>query len=196
MNLLDIPHFGRSKNIRLCVKQLVARVHGGILWMDRPVQLDVALIAKITGLPTVDTQPEEYLDNKAREKEIVELVKAQFGTSRGNRGIVLKDINDNATRFTNKLMACKLLRKCRKEEAPTGVIAVVAQCTKGVMFSWAPYLLNQFLVDCRDAQDNGTEFHYSWLIILIALAGWQEPKFSSFLDRKGKCYAARYESLW
>jgi hypothetical protein len=112
MNLLDIPHFGRGKNVGLCVKQLVSHVHGGILWMDRPVQIDVALISKITGLPTFDVQPEEYLDNKVCEKEITELVKAQFGTSRGNRGIVLKDINDNVTRFANKLMACKLLRKC------------------------------------------------------------------------------------
>jgi hypothetical protein len=93
-------------------------------------------------------------------------------------------------------MACKLLRKCRKEEAPTGVIAVVVQCAKGVVLSWAPYLLNQFLIDCRDAQDNGTKFHYSWLLILIALVGWKEPKFSSFLDRKGKCCAVRYETLW
>lgn len=165
--------------------------------MDKPVQLDVALIAKITGLPTVDnTRPEEYLDNKAREKEIAKLVKAQFGTNRGNKGIVLKDINDNATRFANKLMACKLPRKCRKEEAPIGVIAVAAHCAKGVMFSWALYLLNEFLVDCRDVQYNGTEFHYSWLIILIALAGWEEPKLSTFLHRKGKCYAVRYESFW
>jgi hypothetical protein len=92
--------------------------------MDRPVPIDVALISKITGFPTIGTQPEEYLENKAREKEIAEIVKAQFGTNRGNRGIVIKDINDIATRFTNKLMDCKLLRKCRKEEAPTGVIAV------------------------------------------------------------------------
>jgi hypothetical protein len=92
-------------------------------------------------------------------------------------------------------MACKLLRKCRKEEAPTGVITIVAQCAKGVVFSWAPYLLNQFLIDYRDAQDNGTKFHYSWLLIPIALVGWQEPKFSSFLDRKGKCYATCYENL-
>jgi len=67
------------------------------------------------------------LDKKAREKEIVELFKAQFGTSRGNRGIVLRDINDNATRFASKLVACKLLRKCRKEEAPAGVIIVIVQ---------------------------------------------------------------------
>jgi hypothetical protein len=44
--------------------------------MDRPVQIDVALISKITGLPTVDAQPEEYLENKAREKELAEQVKA------------------------------------------------------------------------------------------------------------------------
>jgi hypothetical protein len=90
MNLLDIPHFGCGKNVGLCVKQLVACIHGGILWMDRPVQIDVALISKITGLPTVGAQPEEYLDNKACEKEIIEQVKAQFGTTRGNRGIVHK----------------------------------------------------------------------------------------------------------
>jgi hypothetical protein len=43
------------------------------------------------------------------------------------------------------------------------------------MFSWAPYLLNQFLIDYGDAQ---------------------EPKFSLFVYRKGKCYASRYETLW
>jgi hypothetical protein len=65
--------------------------------MDSPVQQDVALI-----------------DNKAREKEIIELVKEKIDPSKGNMGIVLRDINDNAIRFTSKLMACKLLRKFRK----------------------------------------------------------------------------------
>jgi hypothetical protein len=37
MNLLEIPHFGRGKYVNNCVKQLLALVHGGILWMDRPV---------------------------------------------------------------------------------------------------------------------------------------------------------------
>jgi hypothetical protein len=80
--------------------------------MDRPVQIGVALIAKIIGLPTISARPDEYLDNKAREKEIAEQVKVQFSTTRGNRGIIIKDINDNGTRFTSNFMACKLLRKC------------------------------------------------------------------------------------
>jgi hypothetical protein len=93
-------------------------------------------------------------------------------------------------------MACKLLRKFHKEEAPAGLITIEVHCAKGMMFNWASYLLNQFLLDCYDAQDNGTKFHYSWMIILISLVGWQEPKFSTFLDIMGKCYATRYESLW
>jgi hypothetical protein len=81
MNLLDILHFGRAKNVTLCVKQLVARVHGGIIWMDRLVQINVALISKITGLPTIGAQSKEYLDNKAHENEIAKQVKVQFGTT-------------------------------------------------------------------------------------------------------------------
>jgi hypothetical protein len=82
------------------------------------------------------------LDNKASKKEIAELVKEQFGTKKGNKGIFLRDINNNVERFTNKLMACKVLRRCRKEEAIEGFIIVTAQCVKGVMFIWASYLLN------------------------------------------------------
>jgi hypothetical protein len=51
MNLLDIPHFGHGKHINGCVKQLVSRVHGGILWMDRPVPINVDLIKQLQGYP-------------------------------------------------------------------------------------------------------------------------------------------------
>jgi hypothetical protein len=76
VNLLDIPHFGHGKNVGLCVKQLLARVHGGILWMDNLVPIDVYLIANITGFPTNGINPEDYLENKAKDKEIAKEVKA------------------------------------------------------------------------------------------------------------------------
>jgi hypothetical protein len=72
------------------------------------------LITKIKGLPIVGVKPEEYLDNKSQKKDIIELVKEQFGSNRGNMGIVLRDISDNMTRFPNKLMHCKVLRKCTR----------------------------------------------------------------------------------
>jgi hypothetical protein len=65
MNLLDITHFKCGKNTGLFVKQLLAKVHGGILWMDRPVPIDVAMISNIKRFPTIGAQLEEYLENKA-----------------------------------------------------------------------------------------------------------------------------------
>jgi Ni2+-binding GTPase involved in maturation of urease and hydrogenase len=72
--------------------------------MDKIFYLDVTLITKITELPIVGAQLEKYLDNKACEKETTEIVKTQFHTSRGNKGIVLRDINDEVKRFNTKLM--------------------------------------------------------------------------------------------
>jgi hypothetical protein len=152
MNLLEIPHFGRGKDVNACVKQLLALVHGGILWMDRPVSIDVDLIAEITGFPTDGENPEQYLDDKTKEKSLAEEMKKKYGTERGSRGMIINRISEPTMRLVTKLMACKLLRKCRKEEAPAGVIAAVTQCAKGSLLSWTPYLLNLFLDDCKDAQ--------------------------------------------
>lgn len=114
MNLLGIPHFSRGRDVKVCVKQLLACVHVGFLWMDRPVSIDVKLIAKLIGLLTDEVKPEKYLDEKIKEKSIVEEVKETFGTDRGNRGMIIRNINDPITRFMKNLMACKLLRKCHK----------------------------------------------------------------------------------
>jgi hypothetical protein len=57
MNLLDIPHFGHGKYINICVKKILERVHGGFLWMDRTVPINVDLIVAITSLPTDRERP-------------------------------------------------------------------------------------------------------------------------------------------
>jgi hypothetical protein len=94
-----------------------------------------------------------------------------------------------------KIMACKLLRKCRKEEVSTGVVVVAAQCTEGTKVSWAPYLLNLFMDDCKDAQDLGTKFHYSWLLMLIDIMGWKEPNYTFFATKPKPNIGERYLSL-
>jgi hypothetical protein len=52
MNFLEIPHFGRGKYVNNCVKQLLTVLHGGFLWMDKLVSIDVELISFIIGLPS------------------------------------------------------------------------------------------------------------------------------------------------
>jgi hypothetical protein len=78
-------------------------------------------------------------------------MKKTYGTERGSHRIIIKCISDATTRIPTKIMACKLLRKFHKEEVPAGVVAAVAQCVEGTVLSWAPYLLNLFLEDCKDA---------------------------------------------
>jgi hypothetical protein len=193
--LLEIPHFSRGREVNNYVKQLMAVLHGGFFWLEEPVSIDVELIAFITGLPSNGKNPTQYLDDKTKEKALAEDMKKTYGTERGSRGIIIKQISDATTKMTKKLMACKVLCKFHKEEVPTGVVAVATQCENDTMLSWAPYLLNLFLDECKDAQDLGTEFHYSWMMILITLIGWKEPPYSYLCDRVGCCRTTWYTSM-
>jgi hypothetical protein len=117
----------------------------------------------------------QYLNDKTKEKALAEVMKKTYGTKRGSCVIIIKRTSNAAMRLATKLMACKFLRKCHEEEVPARFVMAAAQCIEGTMFSWAPYLLNLFLEDCRDEHNLGIDFHYSWLLILITLIGWREP---------------------
>jgi hypothetical protein len=77
-------------------------------------------------------------------------MKKKYDTNRGIRGIIIKWINNVATQLGAKILACKLLRKCHKDEVLAGVIAVAAQCVEGTFMILAPYLSNLFQIDCKD----------------------------------------------
>jgi hypothetical protein len=53
-------------------------------------------------------------------------MKERYGTERGSHGTIIKIISDATTRMATKLMACKLLLKCQKEEVPEGVVTVAS----------------------------------------------------------------------
>ena len=70
-------------------------------------------------------------------------------------------------------------------------------CAEGYTYNWSAYLAREFLEDVRDAQEKGRPFHYSWLLILIALVGWKEPTEAQFVEvNPGRPEALRYASLW
>jgi hypothetical protein len=48
--------------------------------------------------------------------------------------------------------------------------------------NWAKYLVNQLELDCKEARDQGYEFHFSWLLILIAFIAWKMQEGATFLD--------------
>ena len=114
MKLLDIPHFRCGKNIKKCLKQILVRVHIGILWMDSPMPINIDLIAVITGLPTDGEKTKQYLEDKTKAKAISDEIKEKYGIERVNIGIKINDINDPVTRFATIFLDFKLMRKCRK----------------------------------------------------------------------------------
>jgi len=50
LNLLEVPHLNREKYVNKCVKKLLVVLHGGFLWLDEPVSINVELISFIIGL--------------------------------------------------------------------------------------------------------------------------------------------------
>lgn len=55
--------------------------------------------------------------------------------------------------------------------------------------------MNLFLDDSQETRNLGKKFHYSLLIILIALIGWKEPPYCHFCERIGYFRTALYTSL-
>jgi hypothetical protein len=132
---LKLPYFGRGQYATACVKKLLAVIHGGDIWLDKPIPITIELIAQITVLPIRGMDPALILDDKSKEKALAEEMKKKYGTARGTRGIMIKRINNAATQLGANILACKFLRKCRKDEVPAGVIAVATQCAKGASMS-------------------------------------------------------------
>jgi len=63
--------------------------------------------------------------------------------------------------------------------------------------NWASYLINEMEKDCREVQDQGYEFYFSWFLILIAFVAWQMLIGVTFLEVElSELLAARFSTLW
>jgi hypothetical protein len=63
--------------------------------------------------------------------------------------------------------------------------------------NWAKYLVNQVELDCCESQDQGYEFHFSWLLILIAFVAWEMFEGATFPDIEPfDSLVANFTTLW
>jgi hypothetical protein len=44
LNVMNMPHFGRHQEVNACVKLLLGSYHGGYLWLNQRMTIDLALI--------------------------------------------------------------------------------------------------------------------------------------------------------
>lgn len=145
----------------------------------------------------IGEDPAPLFADKRTDKTVAAQVTVQHGATRGKRGLKVDEIKDKAAWFGMQLLAGKLLRNQRPNEVSAGCIRAAAKCAMGVTMSWAHFLVEEFRVDFLEARERKIPFHYSWLLILIALVGWGELTNSSFVPPIPECCeTVCYASLW
>jgi hypothetical protein len=63
--------------------------------------------------------------------------------------------------------------------------------------NWEQYPINQLELDCRGAQYQGYEFHFSWFLMLIVFIAWEMLEGATFLKIETfKPLAEKFCTLW
>jgi hypothetical protein len=57
----------------------MAVTHGGDLWLDKLISIDVELITHITGMPSWGMDFTQFLEDKTKEKALTEEMKNKYG---------------------------------------------------------------------------------------------------------------------
>jgi hypothetical protein len=198
LNVMKIPHFGRHQEVNACVKLLLSCYHGGYLWLDRHVTVDLVLIHMITGLSMQGPDPQKFYPGKAADRTLAQRIKETYGdVEKGKRGYKVASIQDGAVRLACQLIIGKLVRKNRPTQVMGFVVDLAGKCVEGMQMNWVSYLVNELEKDCREVQDQGYEFHFSWLLILIAFVTWEMPEGATFPEvEPSEPLAARFTTLW
>lgn len=171
-------------------------VHDGYLWLDSKIDLNIDVIHRITGLSKIGDDLSVHFVGKKTDRKLAAKLTQQLNLKKGTRAYNLANIEDQAIHFTIQLLATRVLRKCRPNEVSAGAIDLALHTKDGKQYNWCFYLFNQFMDDCKVAQEHNHMFHYSWLLIIMAFVTWKEPNHSQFVTPKGECRGVRYASLW
>jgi hypothetical protein len=68
---------------------------------------------------------------------------------------------------------------------------------EGLQMNLVNYLVIQLEFDCREARHQGYEFHFSWLLILIAFTAWEIPEGATFPNIEPfEPLAMKFTTLW
>ena len=85
LNLLKILHFGRGTEVNTMVWVLLYCVHGGYLWLSNPIELNVDLIHRITGLSKSGKDPQTHILGKAKDSKLSQEMVQKYKLQRGGQ---------------------------------------------------------------------------------------------------------------
>jgi hypothetical protein len=197
LNVMKIPHFERHQEVNACVKLLLLCYHGGYLWLDCHIIVDLTLIHRIIGLSMQGPDPQDFYPGKATNHTLSQKIKDTYGNvDKGTRGYNVALIQSGLC-LACQMIYGKLLRNKRPMQVTRFVVDLRGKCTEGLQMNWATYLVNQLELYCQEAQDQGYEFHFSWILVLISLFSWEMPEGETFPDTESfEPLAAKFATLW
>jgi hypothetical protein len=198
LNIMKILQFGRHQEVNVCVKLLMLCYHGGYHWLDSHVTVDPALIHLITRLSMQGPDPHQFYSGKTSDCSLVQQIKEAYSdVEKGKRGYKVASIQDGAVRLSYQMIAGNLFRKNRPMEVTGFIVDLAGKCVKGMQMNWASYLVNELEKDYRKVQDQGYEFHFSRLLILIKFVTWEMSEGVAFPEfEPSEPVVARFTKLW
>jgi hypothetical protein len=181
LNVMKIPHFDRHQEVNSCVELLLASYHGGYLWLNHHIRVDPTLINQITRLSMQGPDPHDYYPGKTVDHALAQKIKESHGVvEKGMRGYKVASIESVAMRLTYQLVTGMLVRNNRPTQVSDFVVYLAGKCAEGLHMNWVKYLVNQLEIDCKEAQDQGHEFHFRYLLILIDFIAWELLEGATF----------------
>jgi hypothetical protein len=198
LNVMKIPHFERHQEVNACVKLLLSCYHGDYLWLDRHITVDLMLIHRIIGLTMQGTNPRDFYPGKSIDSALAQKIKDIYDdVEKGTRGYKVAFIQNGAVRLACQLITGKIVRKNRPTQVIGFVVDLAGKCVEGLQMNCVKCLVNQLELDYCKAQDQGYEFHFSWLMILIVLISWEMLEGVTFLDIDPlELLAMNFTMLW
>jgi hypothetical protein len=183
LNVMKITHFRRHQEVKACVKLLLSCYHGIYLWLNSCIIVDPTLINQITILSMQGFDPQDFYPGKAMDHTLAQRIKETYGdVLKGTQDYKIASIQNFIVCLTCQMITGKLVRKNRPTQVTSFVVDLARNYAEGLQMNWEKYLVNQLELDCREAQDQGFEFHFIFLLILITFISWDMSKGETFPD--------------
>ena len=106
------------------------------LWIgNQKITINGELIHRIMGLPKEGPNPSIEFLGKHEDVKLAHSMKECFGLTKGKRGYKTSAIQHHNIRFPAKILACKLMTKCRPYEVPAPIVSIAANCAEGYIYN-------------------------------------------------------------
>jgi hypothetical protein len=195
---MKILHFGRHQEVNACIKLLLSCYHGEYLWLNYFIIVDPTLINWIIELRMQGPDPQDFYPRKTMDHALAQKIKDTYGdVEKEMQGYKVASIHSDVVLLAYQLIIGNLARKNQPTQVTRFVFDLAGKCTEEIQMNWEKYLVNQLELDCREAQDQGYEFHFRWLLILISFIAWDMPEGVTFPNIESfEPMAAKFNTLW